>query len=386
MGHVAVKPTKRRICFVTGTRAEFGLMRSTLNAIAAHRQLQLQIVVTGMHLDQRLGRSIDVIRDEGWKIDAVVPWNPRQALAVATGQAMADLARAYARLKSEIVLVVGDRVESFAAASAAHLSHLPLAHVHGGDRAEGQVDDSLRHAITKLAHIHFPATAKSAERIRCMGEDPWRIHRVGSPGLDGIKNVGAASAARLFTQSSVLSPQSFALLVLHPADPDDALEESRANLVLNSALSVGFPRIVVVYPNNDPGHRGIVRCWQKHKRDPRLIFYSNLPRPDFLAHLRRAAVLIGNSSSGIIEAASFHTPVIDIGPRQRGRERSDNVTAVPYRQSDIRLALQNIWNQGRPRRAKCPNVYASPHTSRKIADILARTEIDRRLLRKLIAL
>src|SRR4051794_1816336 len=180
---------RRRICFVTGTRAEFGLMRTTLAAIRAHPSLQLQIVVTGMHLDRAHGRSLDAIRAEGWRVEGVVPW-PRSTspagTARSTGLATAGIAQTLERLRSDVVLVVGDRVEAFAAAAAGHLSGRAVAHVHGGDRALGQVDDSLRHAITKLSHVHLPATKASAARIIRLGEDRWRVHRVGTPGLDGI--------------------------------------------------------------------------------------------------------------------------------------------------------------------------------------------------------
>ena len=161
------KSKKRNICFVTGTRAEFGLMRSVLKSIQKISNLKLQIVATGMHLDRAHGRTIDQIRREGWKVDRAVDWKSGLspgATAAATGRAIAGLAKTYSELKSDVALVVGDRVEAFAAAAAAHVSGVAVAHVHGGDRAAGQIDDSLRHAITKLAHVHFPATKTSEER------------------------------------------------------------------------------------------------------------------------------------------------------------------------------------------------------------------------------
>jgi UDP-N-acetylglucosamine 2-epimerase (non-hydrolysing)/GDP/UDP-N,N'-diacetylbacillosamine 2-epimerase (hydrolysing) len=185
------------VCFVTGTRAEFGLMRHVLLAIQQHAKLKLQIVVTGMHLDAAHGDGLAEIKRGGWQIDGVVGWDSdsgrdRKTIARNTGSAIARLADAFADLKTDIVLVVGDRVEAFAAASAAHLSGIAVAHVHGGDRAEGQIDDSLRHAISKLAHIHFPATRQSAERLAKLGENRLRIHRTGSPGLDRITEEAAA--------------------------------------------------------------------------------------------------------------------------------------------------------------------------------------------------
>jgi UDP-hydrolysing UDP-N-acetyl-D-glucosamine 2-epimerase len=373
----------RRICFVTGSRAEFGLMRTVLRAIGASPRLKLQIVATGMHLDARRGRTIERVFSEGWHVDAVVPWN-NSSRAVATGSAIAALARTFAALKPDIVLVVGDRVEAFAAASAAHLSDIAVAHVHGGDRALGQMDDALRHAITKLAHVHFPATAQSAERILKMGEDRRRVHRVGSPGIDRIVHL-AASSAEIAATFPGIAPRKFALILLHPVDADDALEFQRAQSVWRGVAAAGLPRSVIVYPNNDPGSGGIIRCWKKLAGDERFILRPDIPRPLFLGLLRDAALLVGNSSSGIIEAASFRTPVIDVGPRQHGRQRCEDVRNVPYRQSRIAAAAREIWNGGRPRRGKCRNVYGGDGAGEKIAAILAGLSLDPRLLRKIIA-
>src|SRR5688572_7414101 len=231
--------TRRNVCFVTGTRAEFGLMRRTLRAIRSHPKLRLQLIVTGMHLHVAHGRSVDVIRREGWEIDAVVPWkvpdDAPSAVAKQTGAAMSRIASALDSLKSDIVLVVGDRVEAFAAAAAAHVSQRVVAHVHGGDRAAGQVDDSLRHAITKLAHVHFPATRASAARLLRLGENRWRVHRVGSPGVDGIVD-DAAPREIVRERFPRLTPRRFALIVLHPVTASSDAEERRADELLSGVL------------------------------------------------------------------------------------------------------------------------------------------------------
>ncbi len=378
---------RKRICFVTGTRAEFGLMESTLRAIAAHPALELRLIATGMHLDASRGRSIREIRAGGWTIDATVPWRAAHsavgtATATATGSAMAGLARAFDRLASDVVLVVGDRVEAFAAASAAHVSGRVVAHVHGGDRAAGIVDDALRHAITKLTHLHFAATRESADRLHKLGEDRKRVYLVGSPGIDGIKRLAASSGD--VTRNYGTSPRQFALLVLHPAAADSRLEADRARHVLEAVRGVGFPRVVVVYPNNDPGSDGIVRTWKATTKDDGMLFLPNAPRADFLGLMRDAAVLVGNSSSGIIEAASFGTPVLDVGDRQRGRERSGNCRHVGYDGRAIGGALRAIWKDGRPIRFRGANAYGGNRTGSKIANILAGTTVDSTLTRKLI--
>jgi UDP-hydrolysing UDP-N-acetyl-D-glucosamine 2-epimerase len=374
--------TKRRVCFVTGTRAEFGLMRRALIAIRDHPKLTLQTVATGMHLDRRRGRSLDLIARDGFRVDRVVGWKTSDdpdGTAVATGRATGALAAVFGELRSDIVLIAGDRVEAFAAASAAHISGRIVAHVHGGDRALGIVDDSLRHAITKLAHLHFPATKLAAQRIRRMGEDGWRVHRVGSPGIDGFDRDAVSSSVEI----AGVAPSRFALLVLHPADVDDVLECRRARMVLRETCRVGFDRVVIVYPNNDPGSGGIVRCWDKSATVN--IAFRNLDRGRFLTLLRDAAVLVGNSSSGIIEAASFGTPVVDIGHRQLGRERSRNVKHVEYHPAAIRDALGRIWNRGHPRRWWGINVYGRSGSAGRIASVLATVKLDNRLRRKLIA-
>jgi len=405
----------RRICFVTGSRAEFGLMRGVLEAIGRGN---LQIVVTGMHLDRRHGKTIEALRKE-WKIDAVAPW-PAGPRAEAVGVGISGLAKVFRKLKPQIVLVVGDRVEAFAAAAAAHLSDIAVAHVHGGDRALGQTDDTLRHAITKLSHLHFPATRTSAQRLRKMGEDGWRIHRFGSPGVDGIRRE-AASRGELRKEFPSIQAGKFALAVLHPVDADEAIEFQRARMVVEAVRKSGPEKIVIIYPNNDPGSRGIIRCWESLRGDdaeqsPLLRKFSkaltptlsrstgrggkrakanvagdhtveirrDVARPIFLGLLRDAAMLVGNSSAGIIEAASFRTPVIDIGPRQEGRERCKDVRNVPYRESAIAGEIKRLWNGGRPRRGRYPNPYGGENASGRIAGVLNGVTIDGRLLRKMI--
>jgi len=380
----------RRICFVTGTRAEFGLMRTALNAIDAHASLELQLVVTGMHFDRRRGRSLDQINAEGWlerHAHALVPWRPMgeepATVAAATGRAVTGIAKAISNLKSQVLLVVGDRVEAFAGAAAGHIAGAIVAHIHGGDRALGQVDDSLRHAITKLSHVHFPATLESAKRIERLGEERRRIHRVGSPGVDGIA-AAAAPAAAVRQRLPLVEPRRFALVVLHPTDADPDVEAGRAKMILRAVRGSGVDRAVIVYPNNDPGSAGIIRCWEAEADAARESVLRDVPRGLFLALLRDAAMLVGNSSSGIIEAASFGTAVIDVGPRQLGRERSENVTNVPFAPAALSRALRRVWNDGRPVRYPRKNVYGGDGAGRRMADALAKLVIDDDWRRKLI--
>ena len=369
----------RRVCFVTGTRAEYGLMRRTLDAIRSTPTLQLQIIATGLHLDVTRGRSVERIREDGHSVDAEVPWpatTTAPALAAATGRATAGIAEALATLDSDIVLVVGDRVEALAAATAGHLSNRIVAHVHGGDRAAGQADDAIRHAVTKLSHLHFPATAESAERLRRLGEDEWRIVQAGSPGLDGIIEDAAPDPT---------PGDPFALLVLHPTRDDPVAERATAERLLSAVLATTVARVEIVWPNADLGATGITDAWLAAEGDRRVVQHRDLPRRDFLRLMRDAAFMAGNSSSGIIEAASFGTPVLDVGPRQAGRERSGNVAHATDCDEEVAAAVAALF-AGRPApRWEGGNVYGGGEAGVVIARHLAAVELDARLRRKLIA-
>ena len=373
------------VCFVTGSRAEFGLMETTLRWIEKNYRLRLQIIATGMHLSADHGKTIDEIKKQGWKIDAVVPW-PKTAdekdLAAATGAAVEKLSAAFKQLKTQIVLIVGDRVEAFAAATAGHLSGLVVAHVHGGDRAMGQVDDSLRHAITKLSHLHFVATQQSADRVARLGEDRWRIHNFGAPGIDGITSL--ALGHRSIEKKYNVKPRKFGLVILHPVDGDEKLERQRAQMLL-SALENAAGRFIIIHPNNDPGSAAIAKVWSSIGDSPVFTVLKNVPREDFVGLLRDAAVVVGNSSSGIIEAASFGTPVIDIGPRQQGREHGGNVLHVGYDTAAITTALRESAGSDWSLRYPAVNPYGGMNTGKRIAHTLQSLIITPAVKRKLIA-
>lgn len=361
--------SRRRICYVTGTRAEFGLMRTALQAIRSHPALELQLIATGMHLSRAHGHTVTQIYREGFEIDARVAWRASMNVdehAIAAADATAKLAFAFRDLNPEVVLVCGDRVEAFAAASAAHIGGRIVAHVHGGDRALGQVDDALRHAISKLSHIHLPATRQSAQRLYKMGEDRWRIHRVGTPGLDGIRECAAANP----------QPPTEVLMVLHPDSPDEARQYEQTRLLLGVLRGIKG-RVVAVYPNNDPGWQGIARALDAAEN---VVAVRDLPRDTFLGLMAGASVMVGNSSAGIIEAATLGTPVVNIGDRQLGRERSRNVVDVPWTATAIRGAVIGA----RQARYTGSNVYGGGNAGSRIARVLSDVTIDDKLRKKLI--
>lgn len=360
---------RRRVTFVTGSRAEFGLMEHALGTLRASRSIELSIVATGMHLSPAHGKTINDIRKRGWKVDANVPW--RGNTAEATAGAAAGLARRFDELQTEIALLVGDRVEAFSGAMAGHLSGRIVAHIHGGDRALGQSDDALRHAITKLAHLHFPATRQSANRLRRLGEDGFRVHLSGTPGLDGLPEVSAYTG------------EPFVLIALHPDDANADRQELQAELLVRQLRAAGIGRCVIVWPNNDPGWQGIARSWEK-LHDDNWEQHRSLPRETFLRLLGQCVCLIGNSSSGILEAASLGTRVLNIGDRQKGRERSGNVVDVSWAPKALSAGIKKLWNGGKRSVYRGRNVYGAGNAGKILADVLAAVPLDDQLRRKLI--
>ncbi|MHC4350610.1 MAG: UDP-N-acetylglucosamine 2-epimerase [Planctomycetota bacterium] len=318
---------RRTVAVVTGSRAEYGLLRPVMHAIRAHDQLDLRVVVTGTHL-LRPQRTLDEVAQE-FQLDAVIPmqrdWSTgRMADAAALGRGVSGvtawLGNRSGRGGVDVVAVLGDRIEAFAAAAAAAVGGVRVAHLHGGDRAPGIADEGLRHAITKLAHIHLPATETSAGRIRDMGEDPARIHVVGSPAIDGLDEVPPLDDA---AYEALGRPEI--VFLLHPSGDGPEREQARAEGLLGLCRQAG--RVLAMHPNHDPGREGILAAINVSAAPAR----EHLPRREFIGLLRRARVLVGNSSAGLIECAALGVACANVGPRQDGRERPVNVIDAPLR-------------------------------------------------------
>ena len=381
-----IMPRRRTIAVVTGTRAEYGILRTVMRAIDAHPRLRLQLLVTGMHLLPKFGRTIREIRRDGWNIDATVRMHSAEdsplEQALGLGRGIAGLSRALDRLGSEVVLVLGDRVEAFAGAAAAVTSRRVLAHVHGGDVATGDIDDSLRHSITKLAHVHFPATPDAAARIRRLGEPGWRIHQVGAPGLDELRELLSQEAPG-FNVLQYAPAADFALVARHPCGRSAAAEQRLAAQTLRAVAEEGLAA-VVCYPNSAPGFGGIVRAIESAARRANVRAYRSLPRTVYLQLLRAAKMLVGNSSSGIIESAFLGTPSVNVGDRQAGRlPAAPCVLNAPDNRAAIRRAIRRARSL-RPRPG-ARTAYGNGTAGARIACCLARLPLDRRLRSKKIS-
>ena len=368
----------RRIAVVTGTRAEWGLLRPVCESIRREPGLSLQVVAGGAHL-LAPARTIDEVRAFAPALVEfpmqVAGETGRLADARALGRGIAVLADILATAAPDIVVVLGDRIEAFAAASAAAIGGIRVAHIHGGDRAEGVADESMRHAITKLAHAHFPASAESAQRILSLGEQPATVHLVGSPSIDGLAAMPPVSDARY----SELGAPEFVFL-MHPCGRPDDAEYGDASAALDAAMSRG--RVLALAPNSDPGRGGIVRAIAERCGGLRIA--EHLPREQFVGLLKRTEVraLVGNSSAGIIEASAIGTRVIDIGPRQRGRERARNVVSCAVAE---RTAIEEALDRALAARPEATTPFGDGGASARIARTLAELDFARHPLAKLNA-
>lgn len=381
--------TIRRICVVSGTRAEYGLLRPVMEEVQAAR-LELRLVIAGMHLSHEFGNTYREVELDGFKVDSRVDMalsgDNHAAMVKSVGIGIYGLTQALEGIDPDIVLVLGDRVEAFAAAVSGAGLNKVVAHLHGGEVTRGGLDESMRHAITKFAHVHFVATEKSRDRLTKMGERPETIYRVGAPGLDTVFHTKLYELAELEKVLGVPIRTPFFVAVQHSisTDADSSAEQMKETL---EALKVLGCQTVLVYPNSDAGGRRMIEVIESYRREPWLSIFQNIPRVVYLSLLRHAAVLVGNSSSGIIEAPSFHLPVVNIGTRQAGRERSTNVIDVPPLQNEVRAAISLALKDEdfRARVRACQNPYGDGRASARIVDVLRKLEITPQLLQKQLA-
>jgi UDP-N-acetylglucosamine 2-epimerase (non-hydrolysing)/GDP/UDP-N,N'-diacetylbacillosamine 2-epimerase (hydrolysing) len=379
----------RRIAVVTGTRAEYGLLESSMREIDARADLDLVTIVTGMHLSPRHGMTVDEIEADGFTVDdrvhMQVDGDTGLTMAKSLGLGLSGLAESFGRLDPDIVLVLGDRDEALAAGVAAAHMNVPVAHIHGGDSMDGAIiDDSIRHALTKFAHLHFPVSERSADRVEKLGEEPWRITTVGAPGLDDILADEYTAPDAVCERYDLDPTRPLALVVQHPVTTEAEAAGDQMRATLDALDSLDDLQVVLVYPNSDAGGQRAIDVIESHPVGERAFTTASLPRADFLGVMAAADVMVGNSSSGIIEAPSFGLPVVDVGPRQSGRQRAENVVSVPHETDAIARAVGHCLTDEtfRDRAAACDNPYDYGGAGTRIVDRLAAVDIDDRLLRK----
>jgi UDP-hydrolysing UDP-N-acetyl-D-glucosamine 2-epimerase len=370
---------RRKICVVTGTRAEYGLFFPIMKKIQASDYLELQIVATTMHFSEEFGNTYKQIEEDGFlineKIENLLSSDTKSSVAKSTGLATILLSDAFSRIEPDVVLLLGDRFETHAAATTAMLMNIPIAHIHGGEITEGAVDEKIRHSITKMSNLHFTSTEEYRDRVIQMGEQPESVFSVGAPGLDNIANMEFLSRYELENSLNWKIDKPTALFTYHPEtlSTNDVKKEIRKILsaIKNSAINVLF-----TYANSDDGGRTINNEIEKFAlRDKaKYLVVKNLGQLKYLSAMKHLDVVIGNTSSGIIEAASFFKPVVNIGNRQLGRLQSKNI---------INCAIESIEQSINKSITKnflsiCHNVvniYGDGASAEKIVKVLAKKSL-----------
>lgn len=374
-------PTQRRIAYLSGTRADFGLMVSTLRSIAADPRLMLGLIVTGMHLSGRFGMTVREIEAEDLSIAARVSVDVDTAtgatMAANIGHMLVGFVQALQAQRPDILVLLGDRGEMLAGALAAIHLGIPVVHLHGGERS-GTVDEPVRHAISKLANLHLVASGAARDRLVRMGEDGDTVHVVGAPGLDGLTDLATLGRAGLCRSVGFDPDRPLALLVYHPVLHEVDEASGQVSGLVEAALACGL-QVLALMPNSDAGSDVVRESLTQASLNGRIVLETHLKRPEFVSWMASADVMLGNSSSGIIEAASFGTPVVNVGSRQNLRERNVNVTDVPARAGEIRAALKAALKHGR---YPLFNLYGDGRSGGRIVELLATTDWSSRRLAK----
>lgn len=376
--------SRRRICVVTGSRAEYGLLRWTMEHLREDPRVALQIAATGMHLSAEFGSTVRAIEVDGFTIDARVDMllasdEPR-AITKSVGLGVIGFADAYDTLRPDLVVLLGDRFEILAAAQAAMLMRIPIAHIHGGEISEGAIDDSIRHAITKMSSLHFVAADDYRRRVVQLGEDPARVFAVGAPGLDALQRLTLLSPDDTATRIGLTLRQPTFLVTYHPATLGDTDPVASVNALLRALDRFPDATTVLTKPNADAAGRGIAAAldaWAATRKD-RVAVHTSLGHLGYLSAMHLADVVIGNSSSGLIEAPAMRVATVNIGPRQDGRLKGPSVIDCPEDEQAIVRAIQRaISDEHRTLvRTSTPPYGVGGGVSAKIAEVLATVPID----------
>lgn len=374
-----------KVCAVTSGRSEYGYLYWPMRCIQESADLQLQLLVTGMHLSSEFGETWRAIVEDGFEIDGRIESHQSDDDAIAACRSIAlgveGFAKAIKECEPDILMVLGDRFEILPAVTAALIAGIPVAHLAGGDTSEGAFDESIRHAITKMAHIHFVTNAEAERRVHQMGEDPENVHLVGSSGLDFITRMDFLSRSEFFAQVGLAERKQNIVVTLHPttlggvgaADESQALVDTLGGL----GSDVG---IIITGPNTDPGGRIIgERMKDFATNHSHVAFRDSLGQTLYLNALKHCDVCVGNTSSGLYEAPSFEIPTVNIGDRQKGRLRAASVIDCTSDQKAIGIAILTALGRN------CTGVespYGDGHASERIVKVLEKIEDPKALLRK----
>jgi len=389
MGKSGLK--QRKICVVTTSRAEFGLLCGLMKAIKADPALLLQVIASGMHLEEKFGQTWREIHGEGISIDRKVRMRLTGSSEIANVNSISlglkSFGKALSGLKPDLLVLLGDRFELLAPATAALMLQIPIAHIHGGELTEGAIDDAVRHAITKMASLHFPATEIYRRRIIQMGEDPSRVFNFGAPGLDQLYDATLLTKAELESELNFALHDPVAIVTYHPVTRGEDNVDSQVQNLLTGIKASGIRAIFTMANADAQGARinAILRA-ECTTSSERFKWMPHLGHRRYLSCLKHVSIMVGNSSSGLTEAPSFRLPVVNVGDRQEGRVRAQNVIDVPCTRDAIKKGIAKaLSSRFRSSLHGMRNPYARYQTGRaseRIKNVLRETEISANLLKK----
>jgi UDP-N-acetylglucosamine 2-epimerase (non-hydrolysing) len=367
----------KKICVVTGSRAEYDLLFNVLSQLKSDSNFELQLVATGMHLSPEFGLTIKKIEQDGFYVDEKVYMllSSDEAIGVAKslGLGVIGFSEAFSRLKPDMIVILGDRFEILAAAQVASILQIPLVHIHGGEVTEGAYDDCIRHAITKMAQLHLVAADEYRKRVVQMGEDPSTVFNVGAPGIENLKNLEKVQLEDLSSELGINLSNPFFLVTLHPQTVGAESPSKLINELLLALHEFSDYYVIFTFPNADNGGREIILAIQNFiaANPNRAKMFVSLGRKKYLNLLSYAALILGNSSSGIIEAPFFCKATIDIGCRQMGRLKASSIISCEPFVNDIILAIKNALSPAFQTALKTTqSLYGYGDTSKKIIDLL----------------
>jgi len=370
----------RTIGVLTGARSDYGGIRPVLKKIVADPELRLMLLVTGMHLSPEFGRTIDVIEADGFdiaeRIEMLVASDTPQAISKSVGLGVMGFAQFFARSRPDIFLVLGDRFETLAAVVAALPFNIPVAHISGGEITAGAIDDAIRHAITKMSHLHFVGMEEYRERVIQMGEEPWRVTVTGEPGLDSLLETPAVERSELERFVDLPFEPRPLLVTFHPVTLIPGATSASIDALIAALDELQWP-VVFTFPNADAEGRLIIERLQhfvSNHSDARIVVNAGSQR--YFSMMKYCAAMVGNSSSGIIEAASFELPVVDIGDRQRGRCRAANVIhAEPVKADILKAVRQALSPPFRRSLQGMKNPYGDGYAAARIVKVLKNMDL-----------
>lgn len=376
----------KRIAIITSTRAEYGLLRPLINEIARENTISADLLVSGTHLLKKYGDTIDQIKRDGFPIAYEIPIfdenfiSDEVHVAEAISKATLLCGEIFAKENYDAMVVLGDRYELLGFCAAAVVCRLPIIHIHGGEITEGAIDDKIRHAITKLASLHFPSVSEYANRIIQMGEDPQMVYAVGALGIDNIMQLNLMDKEALKKELNIHTLLPIAAVTYHPVTsekPEEGQKEVRC--VLDALLEAGLYSVITM-PNSDVGGDIIYEEMQHYEEmyPDRMVIKKSLGQLRYLSLLKNADIMVGNSSSGILESASFRLPTVDIGARQKGRMTPENVIHCECQKDEIKKAIQRGMSiEFKDKLINYESPYGDGHAAERMVEIIKRTDFKK---------